>query len=1204
MAESSSGSSSGGLSHLLVLILALLGGSFIAQQSSSVDVKPTEVKSDSASKHEEHPSLAEVSVEQSLLEPLREFLGVGLPKQSAEATAKTTAKTSEASTDDTEATATDNANSMKSVDDFWSQADTQRLLTEVRRQVGELEFLIVSVADPIETKVNYRFDEQLDALQKALAAEKYLLDRFQLPWEDKKSLTRFRAEPAVLLFRKDGPLATETEAAKTNLLQVFLVGETPTAGLHDLAFLKAVDQIRHLARLTKTDAGEPNDNRLTISVSGPVFSGGADSLARSVRHCLETFQELRFEIINGSAVGVEPKRFLQLARYNPKDPESVKFSTTLHNGQLLRHALIQHIRRRTLARSPKIAWLTESGTGYGAALTPPRTASRPKDHEDNHVDGVDDDLDGIFEFRFPASISRVRSERELHAQGGTQPKNTLGPPGYRVPIPYDDSQTARDFPKVMTPRMTAPSAEIVLGQILATIRNEGIEFVGISATDVRDPVFIAEMIREQSPDVQILLVTADLLYLHPQYRAKLHGALIASSHSLFPEDQDWCFPFTGAHKKIFSHQSLYGFYNSIALLRGLSQKAYKPADGAALDIVDVAHANTFLPIAYGMPLMPLTAGAEFVPPVWISMIGPTGIWPINCLVASDLKSSIDAKSGSVKELGDNKWRTLQPDDYLIKIRYNPVPSADTTGRMKPSYDPRIAPSTWIAIWLWLVLGIIMLLAAGGVRLGNWAQPLRLGKAPFGWHRNASRAGLAAPRHFFRFLVALAIDVPVTCFAVLLAIPFVVPGADWDQLELVVVGAALIIATLTAIGLTALVVFDAIAFLATMAPCRCRSRPLLNLSLLVCLVVLAAVAWGAHGLLAVRPAAMLLTYVVSTDTWNGVSMILPAELTVGAFVVLGYGMLHQCYLLQGSKAVLRPVWPPPTRSLIQVIAASAEVQDLLLFPIKRRFRMLKSNWLYIGLPVLAVLWLAWLALNTANTQLLPLPIDVTCIAFIIACSLWFVRFSKIFEICRQLSFDLESFTKNFSDPLAKWTSILQRLGSAEHGGLATFWSRQVPARLDRMDHAAQRLAKAKQGGQPQAIGAAAEELYALQVEAYARQVFRHVFRLFSGLMLSACLLLLTAESFPFNTEPLLRLTTATMLFGASLVVCWYYVKFDRQRLISLMAGTPPGQAELNWNMLQTVVPPLALGLVAMLGQVFPEIWNWAGALFEPLSRSTG
>ena len=41
----------------------------------------------------------------------------------------------------------------------------------------------MGVADPIDTKMNYRFDMQLEALQKVLQAEGYVLDRYQLPLE-------------------------------------------------------------------------------------------------------------------------------------------------------------------------------------------------------------------------------------------------------------------------------------------------------------------------------------------------------------------------------------------------------------------------------------------------------------------------------------------------------------------------------------------------------------------------------------------------------------------------------------------------------------------------------------------------------------------------------------------------------------------------------------------------------------------------------------------------------------------------------------------------------------------------------------------------------------------------------------------------------------------------------------------------------------
>jgi hypothetical protein len=258
-------------------------------------------------------------------------------------------------------------------------------------------------------------------------------------------------------------------------------------------------------------------------------------------------------------------------------------------------------------------------------------------------------------------------------------------------------------------------------------------------------------------------------------------------------------------------------------------------------------------------------------------------------------------------------------------------------------------------------------------------------------------------------------------------------------------------------------------------------------------------------------------------------------------------------------------------------------------------------MYLAPPLLVTLWFVWLAYETANTQL-PLWIDPTCVAFGFGSMLWCFWFAKAFEICRQLAKDLEDFTRAFDDPLRDWKTIVDRLGAVEPGGLRLLWGRHAPARLRKID--ALRTSASDPSLDPFAKRVIAESLFALEIQRYARQVFRHGYRLSVALAVSGFLLLLTAESFPFNTEPMLRLTSSVMLVSLAIVMCWYYVLFDRQPLLSLLVGTTPDQIDWSWDMARHIAPPLLLGALALLAQIFPEMRDWIGLLVEPLSRSTG
>jgi hypothetical protein len=102
----------------------------------------------------------------------------------------------------------------------------------------------------------------------------------------------------MLLFRKaaDDTSRTVQIHNKPHLMVVFLVGETPTGGVHQHALqfcLRLVEKCHNIMGA-----------RRTIRLIGPTFSGTADSLATAVRGRLQ----FDFKIISGSATGADRKR--------------------------------------------------------------------------------------------------------------------------------------------------------------------------------------------------------------------------------------------------------------------------------------------------------------------------------------------------------------------------------------------------------------------------------------------------------------------------------------------------------------------------------------------------------------------------------------------------------------------------------------------------------------------------------------------------------------------------------------------------------------------------------------------------------------------------------------------------------------------------------------------------------------------------------
>src|SRR5262249_36151096 len=135
--------------------------------------------------------------------------------------------------------------------------------SEVSKRLGyeEIKYLIATVPDPIDTRLDHQFDRALDAIRRALESDKYLFDRFWLPWGKSKTAappisptdqrtaqmaTRHLRDPGVLLFRHLKP---------KRLLLLFLVGETATGGIHRVAFQTALEQIEKLDRRAGAKTG-------------------------------------------------------------------------------------------------------------------------------------------------------------------------------------------------------------------------------------------------------------------------------------------------------------------------------------------------------------------------------------------------------------------------------------------------------------------------------------------------------------------------------------------------------------------------------------------------------------------------------------------------------------------------------------------------------------------------------------------------------------------------------------------------------------------------------------------------------------------------------------------------------------------------------------------------------------------------------------
>lgn len=456
---------------------------------------------------------------------------------------------------------------------------------------------IALVPDPLDSFLPARFDQALAGIQEGFAEAEFLLDRVELPWTleaaPKPDPKSFREKPGILLFRRPG------KPGNGRLAIVFLVGETVKQGIHKQAFELALKTAQGFAAGRETER---------IRILGPTFSGSRESLrlAFDAWH-EEAAPRVRLPqvwLVSGSATSPA------LDDCTFDCGRGILFSrTVMDDGKLLEQG--QDYLVGQLGWNPdRIALLTESDTGYGRGATAPSpgTSTAPKDAspcgpaEQNSTSKPVSPAPPLV-LKFPSGLSGLRKASEEAERGRrTQGKETpqRGPSTLAISL-ADESRPVDVVPEFS--RLTTPTKDMALSNLLSVLCGEGKSYLGLIATDTRDRIFLAERMREICPDTQLFLLDSDLLLAHPQHREALDGAIILSSSPLFTRGISWLEPRSSKHEAPHVRQFQSELHEGV------------------VEAIAALIADTEDPVR-DRPTPPSGANA------WISAIGNGSIWPL------------------------------------------------------------------------------------------------------------------------------------------------------------------------------------------------------------------------------------------------------------------------------------------------------------------------------------------------------------------------------------------------------------------------------------------------------------------------------------------------------------------------------------------------------------------------------------------------
>jgi hypothetical protein len=397
-----------------------------------------------------------------------------------------------------------------------------------------LEFMIALVSDPIDSGLVSDFDLTMNALQRAMADAGYRHDRQWLPWIEPESAETktYRQIAGMMLFH--GLQSADSRRWPTDprrhLLALFLVGETPKLGIHKAAFQRTVDFILALHRADRAARHGAQPPPLAapgipeIPVLGPASSGSVESL----RIALGLAAGARFRIVSGSASAPHIEERLQEGDL----AQRVRFSRTIVADDELAERGLRFLQDRLGWDLDRAALLVESDTAYGSYLS---RARQPL-------------LARITKLSFPSGLFALRNAWEkLSAAAPAAVDSSPGdpkppaPPKSALDVTLEDQRTPVDLVPEMSP-LTARIADMAISNLLRQISRDGVRYVGILATDVKDQLFLAEQIRRWAPNVILFVVDDNLLYVHPQYSTTMFGTLTISSFPLLVEDASFRVP--------------------------------------------------------------------------------------------------------------------------------------------------------------------------------------------------------------------------------------------------------------------------------------------------------------------------------------------------------------------------------------------------------------------------------------------------------------------------------------------------------------------------------------------------------------------------------------------------------------------------------------------------------------------------------------
>ncbi len=535
---------------------------------------------------------------------------------------------------------------LKDIIDHWNVPKSDR---------PKVRFLIALAPDPLHTQLSLFFDRGMETIQQAAQEQGYDFDRATMPWDpaehpESNDFQKREAEaadnaerealPGLLIFR---PQLKNGQRAERGPLFVFVVGETPTAGIHKNQFANALQIMCEIhgncppqsERPAPVAAPRTSFDPAPVLILGPASSGSLYSLQVNLDLNRSLIGDHWVFVFSGTARGTAQRCWFQ-----GQEGANFRFLSFQEGEDRVVRKFLQFTKDRGYLPEDT-AILSEDETSYGYTDVSPPSSQLP-DPDPSCELGYGSDDRRLMKLQFPRGISHFRAAYQKHIGAASSGDASSG----RAVLPLDLQATGNEddsvpaYAKVQFPL----SQEAVMLGIVARLNRSHPKFVVLRASDAVDQLFLTRYLRQNYPQGRVVVTAPDLLYARED-DGLLHGVLGISAYSLVPE----AYRHLARPKKnkdeenrqrsqrAFPGSSDQGIFNAMVSLLAIDQNP--PAAGALFDTA--GHPDlTDLPYAhyssYGSfqdwrvdgpasPTDPCT-DCQLAPGLWISLLAHDGYW--------------------------------------------------------------------------------------------------------------------------------------------------------------------------------------------------------------------------------------------------------------------------------------------------------------------------------------------------------------------------------------------------------------------------------------------------------------------------------------------------------------------------------------------------------------------------------------------------